>query len=79
MAVKELEAELGTIIELIKPRKNEKRRIAVISRLLLLASSAAMAVLSHQWLIAALCITCLALQTSQSERLPTQWGGVGHR
>lgn len=70
MAVKELEAELDTIIELIKPRRNKKRWVAV-TRLLLPALSTAAAVLSHQWLIAALCIMCLALQTSQSKRLPT--------
>ena len=74
MAVKELRAELDTIIELIKPRKNKRRRMVVLLRLLLLAFSATAAVLSHQWLIAALCIMCLALQTSQPKRLPTRMG-----
>jgi hypothetical protein len=73
LKVKELEAELNTIIELLKPKPSRKkaiRRLPILGLIIL-------GLITHQWPIIAACLLCLILQSPNPSKAPHIMGS-GH-
>lgn len=70
LKIRELEAELNTIIELLKPKPSRSkvmRRLPILGLIVL-------SLIMHQWLMTTACLLCLILQSPHPRAPQYMWG-----